>query len=157
MYNGYGYVPNYMQNVSMPQPMQQIQSQPQQRQIAFQDIRFVNEDEAKSFIVPSPNARILLLDVQNGIAWIKSTDSLGLSYTERYKFDKLIENQPKIAENSVDYVKKEDLPDFATKSDLKGIYDQIQALKKQIETRPVQTSVPVVKREVQNGRENINT
>ena len=155
MYNGYGYVPNYMQNI---QPQQPIQSpQPQQRQIAFQDIRFVNEDEAKSFIVLNPNSRVLLLDVQNRIAWIKSTDSLGLSYTERYKFEKIIENQPKIAENSVNYVKKEDLPDFATKTDLKGIYDQIQALKKQIETRPVQTSAQVVKREVQNGRENINT
>lgn len=132
MYNGYNYMQNYI-------PTQQSQNQIPQKQIVFQDIRFVNEDEAKSFIVLNPNSRVLLLDVQNGIAWLKSTDSLGLSYTEKYKFNKLLENKPQISDTTDNYVKKEDLPEFATKNDLKGIYEQINNIKKEIEKKNLPT------------------
>lgn len=84
MYQNYGYQygrqPYY-------QPMQQVQPV-QQVEMAFNDVRFLTEEQIKAFIV-MPNMRVLLIDKQNKIAYIESCDNMGNLSTQRFAFESL--------------------------------------------------------------------
>ena len=116
---------NYTNPYPMPQnkPIMGSQQQSQNIQIPFQDVRFINEEEFNSFMVLIPNSRALLIDPQKSVACIKSTDGLGLSYIERYSFNKINdvkETQP----NQTNY---------ATKDELKSLADKLAELQKRLQ------------------------
>lgn len=137
--------------IGQQQPPQGLQTPNNSSQQGFpiKDIRFVTSDEAKAFIV-MPNSNALLIDTINGMAYFKSADSVGQSFTESYKFVKVLPEsknvQPeKAAEqqksNGIDlseFVKKQDIVSyidksgFVTKEQYNALQDQLDNLKKQI-------------------------
>ena len=122
------YAPQY-------QPMQQTAPQPQQTQNNSSIIWVQGEAGAKSYLV-APNNSIVLFDSENQSIYIKSADASGmpsmkvLDYTIR---DQAAGNGPVAAPaNTVDY---------ATKSDLKTLTEQIDELRDELDSmayrRPV--------------------
>lgn len=128
-YNG-TYIPNYNYNqqVPMQRPMQmQTTPQPQTREdMPFNDIKFVTEDEAKGYIL-FPNTRVMLLDRDKSIFYIKTADGLGKSTLEGYKYTKLEDKSSDNVSHEIDtkdFVKTQDMKDylsnFITKDDMKN-------------------------------------
>lgn len=128
-YNG-TYIPNYNYNqqVPMQRPMQ-MQTTPQQQtteDVPFNDIKFVTEDEAKGYIL-FPNTRVMLLDRDKSVFYIKTADSLGKSTLEGYKYAKLEDKSTEGVSHEIDtkdFVKTQDMKDylsnFITKDDMKN-------------------------------------
>ena len=142
-YQGYGYPQNYPnQNY-----MQRAYSQPQQMaqqvppmEMPIQDIKFVNKTQAEAYIV-YPNTRVVLIDKENGVAYIKTADSMGQSQTDYFKFEPINAdgtpikpNPPAPQVNFDDFIKKEQLNDlgFATLAQYNDLAQKIDALQKQI-------------------------
>lgn len=104
--------PTYQGNIMQPQ---------QQCDTPIQAVKFVTSDEAKAYIV-SPNQRIMLIDKDNSIFYIKGADAMGQSYTSGYKFEPINDSTIKIETESnkliEDFVKKDDIKDFVTSNDL---------------------------------------
>lgn len=133
-YNG-TYIPNYNYNQQIPmqRPMQ-MQTTPQQQtteDVPFNDIKFVTEDEAKGYIL-FPNTRVMLLDRDKSVFYIKTADSLGKSTLEGYKYTKLEDKSSDNVSREIDtkdfvktqdlkgYITREDLANFITKDDMKN-------------------------------------
>ena len=105
-----------------PQPQQNYNMQMQmnrQSDLPVQNIRFVNADEMKGYIV-FPNTTEMLIDRDNKIVQLKSADQIGYSTVKTFKFEEISEPTKKMSTNSEnsnqidlkEYVKKEDLTDF---------------------------------------------
>ena len=129
-YNG-TYIPNYNYVSQMQRPMQQpvqpMTPQPQTTEdVPFNDIKFVTEDEAKGYIL-FPNTRVMLLDRDKSVFYIKTADSLGKSTIEGYKYAKLEDKSSNNISREIDtkdFVKTQDMKDylsnFITKDDMKN-------------------------------------
>ena len=138
MYNPYNNYPNgYIQNYQQT-PQQLFANRQSQQPAPFQDVRLVTEQEANAYIVMA-GQRVLLIDLQQGKAWVKSADSWGQSVIEPYTFVKVDasanNDTGSIESKSIEYLKKEDLSNLATKDDLKYVNNEIAVLKKQIENK----------------------
>lgn len=89
----------------------------------MQGVKFVTQDEAKAFIV-GPNQRVMLMDKNNSLFYIKSADGLGQSNLEAYEFKKVDINNPQNkptdspAIDVENLVKKEQLDNLVTKDKL---------------------------------------
>ncbi len=124
-YNGYGY--NY-------QPMQQpVQQAMYQKEISIMDMpiqatRFMNEAEAKAYIV-MPNQKEMLIDREKGVAYLKFADSMGQSSCRRFKFEEIFEdtNLPPLNENL--YLTKEESKDFVSKKDFDRLVARVNAIR----------------------------
>lgn len=111
-------------------------------------IKFVTEDEAKGYIL-MPNSQVLLMNKNEPIFYIKSSDSLGRSTLETYKFEKYdpeTEKQKEVEKNELkleNYVTKEQLEQFISKDtftkELSNVEtklgDKIEELKRAINIR----------------------
>lgn len=123
-YNG-TYIPNY--NYNQQRPVQPMTPQPQTTEdVPFNDIKFVTEDEAKGYIL-FPNTRVMLLDRDKSVFYIKTADSLGKSTLEGYKYTKLEDKSTESVSHEIDtkdFVKTQDMKDylsnFITKDDMKN-------------------------------------
>ena len=154
-YQGYGYQPNYqqpnyMQRQYAPQPSQIPPNQqqafapiqtPPPMETPIQDIKFVNRAQAEAYIV-FPNTKVMLIDTENGMAYIKTADGMGQTQTEYFRFEavnadgspiKVQEPIPQI--NPDDYIKREDLANlgFATIEQFKSLADSFEQMKKRLE------------------------
>ena len=111
----------------MQQPIMQQTQQPVQPQFdtPISDIRFLTEDQIKGFIV-YPNTKVLLIDKQNGLAYLESADSVGNFYKDVFSFKNVTE-KPKVEEKVEP--KKNELDGLATKDDLNLLLAEIKALK----------------------------
>lgn len=116
MYQNYGYQYNRQPYY---QPVQQVQ---QQGDMAFNDVRFLTEEQIKAFIV-MPNTRVLLIDRQNKVASIESCDNLGNLSVQRFSFESL--DKP---------VQEVDYNQFATKKDFESLNEQIKALQDKLKS-----------------------
>lgn len=142
------YQPSYQPSSMAQQQMAQQQSYSQpQYDAPIQDIKFVTADEAKAYIV-MPNTKVMLMDRDKSIFYIKSADSLGKSTLEGYKYTKMEETPSENVStqfDTKDFVRKEDLEsflsgfltrddikDFITKEELKGIDNKLEKFQKQI-------------------------
>ena len=97
----------------------------------FNDIKFVTEDEAKGYIL-FPNTRVMLLDRDKSVFYIKTADSLGKSALEGYKYTKIEDKSSDNVSREIDtkdfvktqdlkgYITREDLANFITKDDMKN-------------------------------------
>ena len=139
--NNYGmstYAPNPYQTKQMMQP--QPQAQPQTPyEIPIQDIRFVTSEEAKAYIV-MPNTKALLID-RNGLAYLKTADSMGQSQTEYFRFEPVnadgspIKPQEKPQEvDFSDFLKKSDLEQmgFVTNAQFETLLQKFENMQRQI-------------------------
>lgn len=101
--------------------MQQVQPV-QQVEMAFNDVRFLTEEQIKAFIV-MPNMRVLLIDKQNKIAYIESCDNMGNLNTQRFAFESLDKPAEQV-----------DFNQFATKKDFESLNDQIKQLQDKLKS-----------------------
>lgn len=152
-YQNYGaYQPSYQNQQMAQQIMQNQQQTTTQYDKAIQDVRFVSQQDAHDYIL-LPNTRVMLIDRDNSVFYIKSADSLGKSTLEGYKYTR-IDNSPSESISPVldpkDFVKTQDLDkyltkddlanfltrtdaqNFITKDDLKSIDSKLEKLQKQI-------------------------
>lgn len=118
--NMYGNGRFYNNYNPQPQPNFNMQMQMnRQSDLPVQNIRFVNADEMKGYIV-FPNTTEMLIDRDNKIVQLKSADQIGYSTTKTFRFEEINEPSQKVATSNEnlsqidlkDYVKKEDLTDF---------------------------------------------
>ena len=70
-------------------------------------ITYATEEEVKAYILP-PNAQMLALDREKSVFYVKSSDNLGRSMTETFKYEK-VTNEPEKVKLPENYVTKEDL------------------------------------------------
>lgn len=142
-YNNFGnsYNPQIPQR---PIYMPQNPTQDMEQGSPFQVVKFVNEKEAQGYVL-LPNQKALLMDTANMKFWIKWTDSLGNSSIETYKFEKSENNnfsEHVQSFNTSDFLKKDDLKNIATKSELDLLKDSIEELKKQIKINQILSEKP---------------
>lgn len=158
----YGYQQQMQQRGQMASmPMQQPQVQPMVQPMQFQveppirEIKFVTSEEAKAYIV-MPNSTSLLIDKQQGMAYLKSADMMGQSLMEAYSFNRYApEGQNKAQEGSeapqpIDlspFITNEQLEgkNYATKSDLEKLALKIDELNKKMILKS-NTPTPVVQK-----------
>jgi hypothetical protein len=122
-YQNYGMYqqPSYQsQQMTQPQMVQNQQYMQPTNTSPINDIKFVTADEAKAYIV-MPNTKVMLMDRDKSVFYIKSADSLGKSTLEGYKYTPL-DNTPSESVSPVldpkDFVKTQDLDNYLTKDDL---------------------------------------
>lgn len=151
----YGAMPNYMQrpyapqNTQIPQTqtmpqMQQPMQMPQQMQpmeLPIQDIKFVNKAQAEAYIV-FPNTKVMLIDTESGIAYIKTADGMGQSKTDYFRFEPINADgtpikpqEPTPQVNFDDFIKKEDLEKlgFVTVAQYNELAQRMEQIQKRLE------------------------
>ena len=142
-----------LQQPNIQQSQQQPQTQQTQYDRPIQDVRFVESGKDAEDYILLPNMRVMLIDRNNSIFYIKSADSLGVTTNEAYKFTKLIDKSVDNTSHEIDtkdfvktqdlkgyitkddlanFITKDDLKDFITKDDLKTIDNKVDRLQKQI-------------------------
>lgn len=117
-------------------------SQPmyQQQQVSTQDmpiqaIRFMNETEAKAYIVPLMQKE-LLVDRDKGVAYLKSADNMGQSSCRVFKFEETNEVKPTQMDTS-NFLTKDDSKNFVSKKDFDELAQKIEGLRSQISKKQV--------------------
>lgn len=146
----YGYQANMqrqgqMFNSQMAQPQpQQMPMQTQQPQTQFEiplrEVKFVTSEEAKAYIV-FPNTAVLLIDKQQGLAYLKSADNMGQSFMETFSFKKYEQGQETALKDTKEekpidlsnFVQKDDLKVFASLKDYNELFEKVEELNKKIE------------------------
>lgn len=130
--NNYGQ-PQYMtyqpQQYQRMQPAQQAPiQQPQQPAYSLQPtiLQYATEEEVSAYIVPV-GGQVLAFDPNKNVMYIKSLDQLGRPVFKRYKFDEVTANA-EVEEPKPNYVRKEDLSEYATKADIKRLAECIAKL-----------------------------
>lgn len=110
------YQPNQFQGsqVAQNKPQSVFMQQPS----PIQGVEFVTQDEAKAYRV-YPNNKVLLMDRDNSIFYIKSADAMGQSSLEAYEFKRVDPNAPKQEEPKVDFA------EFVTFSELNNFKDEV--------------------------------
>ena len=154
-YQNYGYQPNYqqpnyMQRQYAPQPSQMPQNQqqtfapiqtPPPMETPIQDIKFVNRAQAEAYIV-FPNTKVMLIDTENGMAYIKTADGMGQTQTEYFRYDKVNADgspikpqEPTPQVNFNEFVKVEQLKDFGfvTNEQYQELWKKMEILQKKLE------------------------
>jgi hypothetical protein len=126
MNNRNGYQQYYPQYPQYQQPIQQpvVQQSVQEQQI--QGIRFLNAEQIKGYI-SFPNTKEVLVDMENGLAYVVSADNMGISTSKKFSFKSLDEPKTEEKEPKIDmseYVKISDLDKFVQKTDLDGLLRQ---------------------------------
>lgn len=147
--------PNYMQRsyapqtpsmpTTQPQPnMQPPMNMPQQMppmELPIQDIKFVNKAQAEAYIV-FPNTKVMLIDKESGLVYVKTADGMGQTQTDYFRFDKvnadgspikLQEPTPQV--NFDDFIKKEDLEKlgFVTVAQYNELAQKLEQIQKRLE------------------------
>lgn len=154
---GYGYQSQMqrqgqMANMQMAQPqMPQMPTMPQQPMasgVPFGEVKFVTSEEARSYTL-FPNTSALLIDRQNGVAYVKYADGIGQSFMEVFSFSKMQNGAeaPKNAQEATNgfggidmspYITNEQLEakNYATREDFDILMDKIEELGKKMAQKP---------------------
>ena len=155
---GYGYgnnmgVPNYnaqyMQNngISPQMPPQAPISQgmtpkPYSPISQLQGIIFATEEEVKGYLMPL-SSRIMFMDKDKQVFYIKSSDSLGISNIEYYSFNKFNPDELKKATDTTnatpninleDYVKRDEIKALPTVEQYNDLLEQYKAMTSELAT-----------------------
>lgn len=113
--NPYGY--NYGSNQNYNIPNQYYPNMRPVNDVGMQGVKFVTRDEAKAYIV-DPNQRVMLMDKDNSVFYIKSADSLGQSTLETYEFKKI---NPENIGNTINQQPNLDIENLVKKDDLNNL------------------------------------
>lgn len=153
-YSPYG-ANNYMQRPYAPQPQQMTQPQPQPQppmqmpmaqqmqpmEMPIQDIKYVNRAQAEAYIV-FPNTKVMLIDKESGIVYMKTADGMGQTQTDYFRFEKVnadgspIKPQEPIPQINFDeFIKKEDLEKFGfvTVAQYNELAQKMEQIQKRLE------------------------
>ena len=158
-YQGYGYQPtyqqpSYMQRSYAPQTPQMPQNQPQQpmqpqmtmpqqmppMDLPIQDIKYVNKAQAEAYIV-YPNSKVMLIDKESGMVYVKTADGMGQSSTEYFRFEPInadgspLKPQEPTPQIDLDnFVKREELKDlgFVTVAQYNELAQKLEQIQKYI-------------------------
>lgn len=155
-YQNYGYQPQYMQQAYnqrayAPQPQQTAQPQVQQQvpmaqqmppmEMPIQDIKFVNKAQAEAYIV-FPNSKVMLIDKESGIAYVKTADGMGQSKTDYFRFEPINADgspikpqEPTPQVNFDEFVKIDQIKDmgFVTVAQYNELAKKLEQMQKQME------------------------
>jgi hypothetical protein len=156
-YQPYGYQPsygnpNYMQRGYAPQTPQMPQSQPQMQmqaqipqqspmEMPIQDIKYVNRAQADAYIV-FPNTKVMLIDRESGMVYIKAADGMGQSQTEYFRFEPINSDgtpikpqEPTPQVNFEDFVKIDQIKNmgFATVAQYEELTQKLEQIQKRLE------------------------
>ena len=133
-YNRYGYQqPLYPQQ---PNYQQQGYQQPMSiNDMPIQSIRFMNETEAKAYIV-TPMGKELLVDKEKGIAYLKSANNMGQSSCRIFRFEETNEEKPKPVDPSI-FLTKDESMNFASKKDFEALEEKIEGLRSLMKSKLV--------------------
>ena len=91
-------------------------------------ITYATEEEVKAYILP-PNAQMLALDREKSVFYVKSSDNLGRSMTETFKYEK-VTNEPEKVKLPENYVTKEDLLNLITRAEFESFMAQCKDIEK---------------------------
>ena len=123
--------PNYFNPymVGAPQTQYNTPNAPAQQQNTQLNVfAYVNGLEgAKAFFVP-PNGRVLLMDSDNPVFYMKTANAMGQTSVRTFKFEE-VQDQPA---PKVDYVKQSDLTVFDVR--IKRLEDILSGVKKNAES-----------------------
>lgn len=149
----YGYSP-YGQRFA-PQTQQMAQAQPQVQpqmqvpmaqqmppmEMPIQDIKYVNKAQAEAYIV-FPNTKVMLIDKESGIVYVKTADGMGQTQTDYFRFDRVNADgspikprEPTPQVNFDDFVKVEQLKDmgFVTIQQYQELAQKLEQIQKRLE------------------------
>lgn len=135
-YNRFGYQ-QYPQQQPVYQQQQPMYQQPINiNDMPIQAIRFMNETEAKAYIV-TPMQKELLVDREKGIAYLKSADNMGQSSCRIFKFEETNDTKPVPAVDTSVFLTKDESKDFVSKKDFDELVQKIEGLRTQMKTKLV--------------------
>lgn len=101
----------------------------------FQDIKYTTKEQAMAYIA-MPNTSALLIDRQNKIAYISSTNYMGEPSKIAYKYEKIDIDKPNIERpkeiDTSNFLTQDNTKEFVKKEDLKTIEEKLDYLEKQI-------------------------
>lgn len=120
----YPQYPQYQQPNYQPMPIEQ----------KFQDIKFLNAEQIKAYIV-LPGTKEMLIDKENNMAYIVSADNMGNSTIKKYSFVDLNEPDQQLKMDMSEYVRTSDLDKFVQKADLQTLLpmDSIKSLENKLQ------------------------
>lgn len=122
----YMYQPQYQRTLPTAQQPQQQQTQQPAYSLQPTILQYATEEEVSAYIVPV-GGQVLAFDPNKNVMYIKSLDQLGRPVFKRYKFDEITASTA-VEEPKPDYVRKEDLSEYATKADIKRLAECIAKL-----------------------------
>lgn len=134
--------PSYMQPQYQMQPQQMVQqAQPQQPiEVPIQATIYATLKEAEGQIM-YPNTKILFVDKEKGMSYLKSANNDGVSSIRYFKQVEVnadgtpikeVEVQEKI--NISDFLKKDDMKEYVTVDMYNNLLSRIEQLQKQLST-----------------------
>lgn len=142
------YVPaqayNYVQQPIMQQQSMQPAQQNQPIDYPISDIRFLNADQIKGFIPPI-GSRVILVDRDNNIAYLETTDYMGNFSKEMYSITKIKESNAQPDKEASTFVKQEDIENFVTKKDLESVSYGLSDLKVEMDKLNKQIQLSQIK------------
>ena len=153
--NNFGGMSGYAQRGynSQPQPMAQPQpqAQPQMQMpmaqpmppmdLPIQDIKYVNKAQAEAYIV-YPNTKVMLIDRESGMVYVKTADGMGQSKTDYFRFEPINADgspiKPQEPTPQVDFnqfIKKEDLENlgFVNIEQFNQLAQRLEQIQKRLE------------------------
>jgi hypothetical protein len=123
-YTGYAY-PNYGQrNYMQPQQSQMAQPQMQQsqpQQPVMPTLCYAKMEEAKPYIITSPNSSMLFIDREKGKALLKTTDNVCNSYPRYFNIIETDENGNDLQAQKQEVAPQVDYSKFVTVEQLNGL------------------------------------
>lgn len=131
MYNTNQFTPYGRQPYYVPSYQQPIQL----NEAVFSDVRILTADQIKGFIPPI-NSKVLLIDKDNGIAYVETTDTMGNMYKQPYSFAMVKSEQKET---------KQDMTIYATKQDIEELKKEVESLRKTPTTSVVRENVQASK------------
>lgn len=139
--------PSSTQPMSQPQPQVQPQMQMPMAQpmppmdLPIQDIKYVNKAQAEAYIV-FPNTKVMLIDKESGIAYVKTADGMGQTQTDYFRFDRVNADgspikpqEPTPQVNFDEFIKREDLENFGfvTVAQYNELAQKLEQIQKRLE------------------------
>jgi hypothetical protein len=125
-YTGYTY-PNYgnrqfmqpQQNMAQPQPQMQQAQQPMQP--VMPTLCYAKMEEAKPYIITSPNSSMLFIDREKSKALLKTTDNVCNSYPRYFNIIETDENGNDLQAQKQEVAPQVDYSKFVTVEQLNGL------------------------------------
>ena len=117
-------------------PQQPMYQQPMYQQpsinineLPIEAVRFMNETEAKGFVV-LPNHKELLVVKETGTAYLKATDSAGNSIFKVFKFEEMQDTKAPSFDASK-FLTRDDIKNFVSRKDFDELARKIENFQQQ--------------------------
>jgi hypothetical protein len=157
-YTGYAY-PNYG-NRQFMQPQQQQMAQPQQQvqqQPTMPTVCYAKMEEARPYIITSPNTSMIFIDREKSKALLKSTDNVCNSYPRYFNLIETDENGNPLEPKKEEVAPQVDFSQFVTIDQLNGLPTAEQYKELLAQYASLLDQVNTMKKIIAGGKPNGNT